>query len=195
MASQWQNDEEMMANYSPPSSPRFEEEDVDAPGQDILTLMTQQQEDKRKAIVSRVPTEYRSKAEKILVQIWPFIRLTEDNDLLYWGPAGETEKGTSVLILLLYCLLPEAERKKNFPSVDKPIDFHQFRKVLRFARVGGSDLRSDIDSDTDDDDDKTISVENSTDSDRDDDDDGRSLVKRPRKKIVEKIEGWQQLYQ
>lgn len=138
----------------PHNSPQ---EDVDM-GDDLLAAVAERQEQTRGAILSNIPAgAYRDKAEKILEKIWPFIRLTDDNEVLYWGKLGETEKGSHLLFLLQYIVLPEEEWEKARPLIiGKPLDFHKFVKILKMAGVRKSQLNPGIINSDEEEDEVTI---------------------------------------
>ncbi len=111
------------------SSKKGEKEEASSP------LLVEEKEDQFRAILDNIPTVRgkRKRAEKLLKIIWPYIRLTEDNELLY----DDDSTGSVAMDLLLYVITdPEAERVSTSQQPPpKPTDLKRFVKILKMAGV------------------------------------------------------------
>ena len=100
--------------------------------------------EQKNAIIYNMPAKYKTSAKSVLEKIWPYIDLTEENEVLYpsilgggGGGAGGNglERGSNIIFLLKYFLVKNSGQPK-------PLDSKKFLRILQLAGVKKSLLRT-----------------------------------------------------
>ena len=86
----------------------------------------------RDELVSFFKEDDRLAVAKVLHKIWPFIEVTENNEVIYLEKNGNSTAGSGIVELLGYFVLGEGR---------KPSDAGRFLKILRNAGVLKKELK------------------------------------------------------